>query len=157
MVRKLNKLEIAWTLAVVALITGVAVYSTGLLYNIDALPSSPGEYVDVYGHQWFWEFYYPANNTYWNVSFDGTTQQSTGGALWAAPGEVVQVNVTGVDVIHSFNIPALGVRIDAIPGRINHFAFQVPGTAAAGTQYLIQCTEFCGAFHGTMRAYLDVV
>jgi heme/copper-type cytochrome/quinol oxidase subunit 2 len=49
----------------------------------------------------------------------------------------------------------LGVRIDALPGRVNVYSFQVPNVAA-GTQYLIQCTEFCGTFHGTMRAFLVV-
>jgi cytochrome c oxidase subunit II len=156
MAKKFSKLEIAWTLAVVFLITGVAVYSTVLLYNVTALPSDPGEYVEVTGHQWYWEFYYPANNTYWNVSYDATSNTASGGALWATPGELVQVNVTGADVVHSFNIPALGVRIDAIPGRINQFAFAVPGNATPGTEYLIQCTEFCGEFHGTMRAFLVV-
>jgi len=65
----------------------------------------------------------------------------------------VQINVTSSDVIHSFNIPALGLRIDAIPGRINEFQFTVPN-AAAGTEFLIQCTEFCGTYHGTMRSFL---
>jgi cytochrome c oxidase subunit 2 len=156
MAKQFTKLEIAWTLAVVFLITGVGVYSTVLLYNVTALPSNPGEYVEVVGHQWYWEFYYPANNTYWNVSYNANTQTTSGGALWATPGELVQVNVTATDVVHSFNIPALGVRIDAIPGRTNYFSFSIPSNAAPGTEYLIQCTEFCGTFHGTMRAYLIV-
>jgi cytochrome c oxidase subunit II len=150
-----NKYEVAWTLAVVVLIAGVSVYSTFLLYHLDALPSSPTEYVEVIGHQWYWEFYYPANNTYYNSSYDPTTNTVSGGALWAPPGAVVQVNVTGADVVHSFNIPQLGVRIDAIPDRMNHFAFSVPNVAA-GTEYLIQCTEFCGTYHGTMRSFLVV-
>jgi cytochrome c oxidase subunit II len=150
-----SKLEIAWTLAVVALLAGVAAYSTILLYQVDALPSDPTEYVVVTGHQWYWEFYYPANNSYFNSSYDPTTNTVSGGALWATPGAEVQVNVTGADVVHSFNIPALGVRIDAIPGRVNHFAFQVPDVTA-GTHYLIQCTEFCGTYHGTMRSFLIV-
>ncbi len=150
-----NKYEVAWTLAVVALIAGVSVYSTILVYQLDALPSDPTEYVDVTGHQWYWEFYYPANGSYFNSSYDASTNTVSGGALWATPGAEVQVNVTGADVIHSFNIPKLGVRIDAIPGRVNHFAFQVP-IVAAGTEYLIQCTEFCGEFHGTMRSFLIV-
>lgn len=150
-----NRLEVAWTLATVALIAGVAVYSTLLLYHIDAVPAHPDEYVDVIGHQWYWEFCYPANHTCYNTSYDPTTGTTSGGALWAKPGWTVQVNVTGVDVIHSFNIPALGVRIDAIPGRVNVFAFAVP-SVAPGTQYLIQCTEFCGTYHGIMRADLVV-
>ncbi len=150
-----NKLEVIWTLGTVALIAGVAAYSTILLYHIDSLPASPTEYVEVIGHQWFWEFCYPANGSCYNVSYDPTTNTTSGGALWAPPGAVVQVNVTATDVIHSFNIPDLGVRIDAIPGRTNHFAFSVPN-AAAGTEFLIQCTEFCGTYHGTMRADLVV-
>lgn len=150
-----NKLEVAWTLAVVALLAGVAAYSTVLLYHLDALPSNPTEYVDVIGHQWEWEFCYPVNNTCFNSSYDPTTNTISGGGLWAPPGAVVQLNLTSDDVIHSFNIPQLGVRIDAIPGRENYFAFNVPN-AAAGTEYLIQCTEFCGEFHGTMRSFLVV-
>ena len=87
----------------------------------------------VTGHQRYWEFYYPANNSYYNSSYDEATNTVSGGALWAAPGSVVQINVTGADVVHSFNIPQLGVRIDAIPGRTNSFAFSVPNVSA-GTQ-----------------------
>ncbi len=148
-----NRFEVAWTLVVVGLLAGVAAYSTVLLYHLDELPSDPTEYVDVIGHQWYWEFCYPVNDTCFNSSYDAATNTVSGGALWATPGAVVQVNVTGADVIHSFNIPALGVRIDAIPGRMNYFAFTVPN-AAPGTEYLIQCTEFCGEFHGTMRSFL---
>jgi heme/copper-type cytochrome/quinol oxidase subunit 2 len=153
-----NKYEVAWTLAVVVLISGVTVYSTILLYHLDALPSDPTEYVDVIGHQWYWEFCY-TNRTpdhCVNSTYDPTSNSVTGGALWAPAGAEVQINVTGADVIHSFNIPQLGVRIDAIPGRMNHFAFTVP-SAPPGTQYLIQCTEFCGEFHGTMRSFLVIV
>lgn len=150
-----NKLEAAWTLAVVALLAGVAAYSTVLLYHVDALPSDPTEYVSVIGQQWDWKFCYPANGTCFTSVYDPTTNTVSGGALWAPAGSELQINVTGADVIHSFNIPQLGVRIDAIPGRTNHFAFAVP-SVAAGTQYLIQCTEFCGTFHGTMRSFLVV-
>ncbi|HTT46155.1 MAG TPA: hypothetical protein VMH38_09145 [Thermoplasmata archaeon] len=149
-----NKLELAWTLATVALITGVAVYSTILVYHLDALPASPTEYVEVIGHQWYWEFKY-SNGTDVNSMYDPTTNSVSGGALWAPPGATVQINVTGADVIHSFNIPQLGVRIDAIPGRTNEFAFTVPNVAP-GTSYLIQCTEFCGTYHGTMRSFLEI-
>jgi cytochrome c oxidase subunit 2 len=112
--------------------------------------------VNIIGHQWFWEFCYPANDTCFNTSYNAATLTTSGGALWASPGESVVINVTSEDVIHSFNIPGLGVRIDAIPGRVNQFAFTVPASVPAGTEYLVQCTEFCGTFHGTMRADLVV-
>lgn len=147
-----NKLEVAWTLVVVGLLAGVAAYSTVLVYHLDALPAHPTEYVEVIGHQWYWEFKY-TNGTDVNSTYDAATNTVSGGALWAPPGAVVQINVTSADVIHSFNIPQLGVRIDAIPGRMNHFAFTVP-SAAAGSEYLIQCTEFCGTYHGIMRSFL---
>ncbi|MGB6500567.1 MAG: hypothetical protein WBG19_04090 [Thermoplasmata archaeon] len=155
-----NRLEVAWTLTVVVLIAGVTVYSTVLLYKLDALPSDPGEYVQVIGHQWYWEFCY-SNTTKpyhpcFNSTYDPTTGNVSGGALWATPGEVVQLNITGYDVIHSLNIPQLGIRIDAIPDRVNRIAFTVPNVAV-GSRYLIQCTEFCGTFHGTMRSALVVV
>jgi heme/copper-type cytochrome/quinol oxidase subunit 2 len=150
-----NKLEVIWTLATVALVTFVAVWSTVLLVQIDALPAHPNEYVDVTGHQWYWEFGYPVNGSCFNTSYDPTTETVSGGDFWAAPGTTVQINVTAADVIHSFNIPGLGVRIDAIPGRMNYLAFYVPNVSP-GTQYLIQCTEFCGTFHGIMRAYLVI-
>jgi heme/copper-type cytochrome/quinol oxidase subunit 2 len=150
-----NKLEVAWTLAVVVLLAGVAAYSTVLLYHLDELPSDPTEYVTVIGHQWLWEFCYDSNHTCFNSSYNPSTNTVTGGAFWATPGALVQINVTSVDVVHSFNIPQLGVRIDAIPGRVNMVAFTVP-SVAAGTEYLIQCTEFCGTFHGTMRSFLVI-
>jgi len=155
MVSRINRLELAWTLATVGLIAGVAAYSTVVLYSEDALPAHPAEYVDVIGHQWYWEFCYPANGTCYNTTYDPTTFVTTGGALWAPAGATIQINVTGADVIHSFNVPGLGVKIDAVPGRINDYAFQIPNVAP-GTQYLIQCTEFCGTYHGTMRSVLVV-
>ncbi len=147
-----NRLEVAWTLAVVVLLAGVAAYSTVLLYHLDELPANPTEYVTVKGHQWLWEFCYAVNDTCFNSSYDASTNTVSGGAFWAPPGALVEINVTSVDVVHSFNIPQLGVRLDAIPGRVNSFAFTVP-SVAAGTEYLIQCTEFCGTFHGTMRSF----
>jgi cytochrome c oxidase subunit 2 len=151
-----SRIEIIWTLIVVGLLAGIGGYSTFLLYNLDKLPAHPSEYVNVVGHQWYWQFCYPANHTCFNSNYDPTTNTVSGGGLWAAHGSTVQINVTGADVVHSFNIPALGIRLDAIPGRMNYFSFTVP-SVAPGTQYLIQCTEFCGTFHATMRSFLIVV
>ena len=78
-------------------------------------------------------------------------------ALYGPPPERSSRSTSpGPTLVHSFNIPQLGIRLDAIPGRVNMLAFNVPN-APAGTGYLIQCTEFCGTFHGTMRSFLDIV
>ncbi|MGI0139839.1 MAG: hypothetical protein ACREBT_01620 [Thermoplasmata archaeon] len=151
---KTTQLEIAWTLAVVVLLAGVAVWSTFVLYNVDALPPA-NEYVEVTAQQWSWTFTY-SNGTSVTPSYDATTNTATGGALWAEPGWVVQINVTSKDVAHSFYVPQLGVQINALPGRTNDVSFQIPSNAAPGTQYIIECTEFCGTGHGTMRAFIAV-
>ncbi len=151
-----ERLEVAWTLAVVALISGVAVYSTILVYDEDALVAHPDAYVDVIAHQWYWEFKYPANGTDVVSTYNAATDSVSGGALWAKPGEVLQLNITSTDVVHSFNIPGLGIRLDAFPNRTNYIDLYVPADAAPGTHYLIQCTELCGTFHGTMRSFLEI-
>lgn len=151
-----NRLEVAWTFAVAGMIAAVGVYSTFLLYNIDDHPGPVNEYIDVIGHQWFWEFCYPQNGTCANTTYDPATDSETGGAMWVEPNTTVQINVTSTDVIHSFNIPSLGIRLDAIPGRNNSIAFSIPNVAP-GTEYLVQCTEFCGQYHGIMRAFVVVV
>ncbi len=142
-----SRVELAWTLAVVVLIAGVGVYSTFLLYNLGQLPPNPVETVTVIGHRFYWQFCYQ------NQTGCGATNASDI-PLWAPAGALIQLNITSTAVVHSFNIPALGVRLDAIPGRINRIAFTVPNTP--GTTYLIQCTEFCGEGHGDMRSLLVV-
>ena len=67
-----NRLEVAWTLVVVVLIAFVSVWSTVLLYKIDALPAGANEYVEVIGHQWYWEFVY-SNGTTVNSTYDAAT------------------------------------------------------------------------------------
>ncbi len=150
-----RKLEVAWTLAVVAILAGITVWSTFVLYKVDALPSDPAEYVVVRAQQWSWTFCY-SNQTCYTSNFDATTNTVSGGELWVLPGTVVQLNVTSLDVDHSLYIPGLGVQTNALPGRTNRVAFQIPNVAP-GTTYEIFCTEFCGQGHATMRSFVDVL
>lgn len=161
MANSTNGLEIAWTLAVVVLLAGVAVWSTLVLFDISGSPppGNPSEFVTVKASQWQWEFCYYAsheNNSCFVSQYDAQTNSVTGGALWALPGAVVQLNVTSEDVAHSLYIPQLGVQINAIPGRVNTINFQVPSNANPGTQYIIECTEFCGTGHANMRSFVIV-
>lgn len=159
MAKSTTKLEMAWTLGVVVLLAGVAVWSTFVLYNISGSPppGNPSEFVNVIGKQWQWEFCYSNASSVgcFNSTYNAQTNSVSGGALWAPAGTVVELNVTSADVAHSLYIPQLGVQINAIPGRVNTITFQVP-SVAPGTQYIIECTEFCGTFHGVMRSFLIV-
>ncbi|MEM0128688.1 MAG: cytochrome c oxidase subunit II [Thermoplasmata archaeon] len=154
MAKRLTKLEVAWTLAVVVLLAGIAVWSTFVLYNVDALPPAD-EYVTVFAAQWSWTFRYE-NGTNVTSQYNAQTNTVSGGALWVQPGTTVQLNITSLDVDHSLYIPQLGVQMNAIPGRWNFVSFQIPAVAP-GTQYIIECTEFCGTGHGTMRSFVIVV
>jgi len=98
--------------------------------------------INVTGQQWWWEYDYPANNEY------GITQPIiTSGQLVIPVGTKVLLRETSRDVIHSYWIPALNGKRDAVPGRIttNRIEADEPGIYAG------QCTEFCGLSHANMR------
>ncbi|MGH8431133.1 MAG: cytochrome c oxidase subunit II, partial [Solimonas sp.] len=96
--------------------------------------------IEVHAEQWRWNFRYPDHGGL-----------ATEGVLHLAAGTPVDVVVTSGDVIHSFWVPRLAGKIDAVPGRANTLRLQAdtPG------RYQGQCAEFCGTGHATMR--FDVV
>ncbi|MDG6940113.1 MAG: cytochrome c oxidase subunit II [Nitrososphaerota archaeon] len=97
-------------------------------------------YVDVTGHQFYWNFTYP----------DGHSQIDN---LTLPAGAVVVLNVTSTDVFHSFGIAGLDLKIDAIPGRVNTVWLTVPTPG----EYTIRCYELCGSGHALMTGKLYVV
>lgn len=142
-----TRLEIAWTLAPAIVLAIVYVLSIQALRSVAYQPStssgagdtSQALHVRVIGHQWWWEFDYPDLHIV------------TANEMHVPEGAVVNLDVESVDVIHSYWVPQLGGKIDAIPGRVNHTWFRA---AQAGT-YHGQCAEFCGVEHADMR--LDAV
>jgi len=98
--------------------------------------------VEIVGHQWFWEYRYP-----------GTGVVFANEPLVIPVGKTVAANVTSIDVVHSWFVPDFGVKMDAVPGRVNHTWFQVEKT---GT-YRGQCAELCGVLHGQMFITVNVV
>lgn len=127
-------LEIGWTIPPAVILLVVGILSTQTLFAIENPP--PLDFtVEVVASQFVWNFEYP----------DGARSTSR---LEVEAGKVVGLNVTSKDVVHSWAIPALGVKIDAIPGRVNHYWFQAeePGS------FFAQCQEFCGSGHAQMRA-----
>ena len=158
-------LEIIWTGVPVIILVVIAIPSFKLLYYEADLPPADVT-IKAIGKQWFWTYQYTSNG---NFQFDslGLTQPDTDKS--AAAGEprllgvdnplvvpvnkVVEIVPTGADVIHSWAVPQFGVKMDAVPGRLNHTWFKATQT---GTFYG-QCSELCGANHAFMPIEVKVV
>ncbi|HKK08471.1 MAG TPA: cytochrome c oxidase subunit II, partial [Gemmatimonadota bacterium] len=132
-----TKLEIAWTLAPAIILVLIAVPTIRTIFIVDnpAPASTHPLHVNVIGHQWWWEFEYPELGI------------TTADELHVPVGRTVQLDLTSVDVIHSFWLPRIGGKRDVIPGHHNELWFTVD---SAG-EYPGQCAEFCGEEHVLMR------
>jgi cytochrome c oxidase subunit 2 len=163
-------LEVAWTIIPVIILVIIAIPSFKLLYFEAEIPP-PDLHIKVIGKQWFWTYEYPQSN----FTFDSqglTTVKSAAGEepdraaaegkprllgvdnpIYVPVNKVVEIETTGADVIHSWALPEMGVKMDAIPGRLNHTWFKATRT---GTFYG-QCSELCGASHAFMPIEVHVV
>ena len=135
-----TRLELIWTVVpviILAVIGGVVFYELPGIANAPAA-ANPIR-ITVEGHQFYWQFDYP----------NGARSIND---LYAPVGQVVDLTVKSSDVIHSWWIPALGGKIQALPGRTNHTWFEAN---AQGT-YVGQCAELCGLYHALMTARVIV-
>ena len=134
-------LEITLTIIPALILAVVGVFTFRTVFDLNKT-SDTQMIINVTGQQWWWEYDYPANNEY------GITQPIiTSGQLVIPVGTKVMLRETSRDVIHSYWIPALNGKRDAVPGRItiNRLEADEPGIYAG------QCTEFCGLSHANMR------
>ena len=133
------RLEWAWTILPAILLLGLAVGNVKTLWSLEERDANPLK-VEVIGQQWWWEFRYDTNN-------DGTPDIITANQMVIPAGRQVALTIRSNDVIHSFWIPSLNGKKDAVPGRSNPWSLEAdkPGI------YDGQCTEFCGLSHGYMR------
>jgi cytochrome c oxidase subunit II len=154
-------LEVAWTVLPVIILIVVAVPSFKLLYLAERVPQADMT-IKVTGRQWYWDYEYPDQG---NIAFSSYIIQEAD----LKPGQrrllevdnrvVVPVNatvrllVTAGDVIHSWAIPAFGVKKDGMPGRINETWFKAEREGV----YYGQCSEICGTNHGFMPIAVEVV
>jgi cytochrome c oxidase subunit II len=154
-------LEVLWTIVPVVILTVIAVPSFRLLFVELDVPK-PDLTVKVTGKQWFWSYAYPdsGNFTFDSLMIADKDLKPGQPRLLAVNNEmvvpvnaVVHVLVTGADVIHSFNVPAFGIRIDAVPGRINDTWFK----ATTEGLYYGECSELCGENHSFMPIAVHVV
>jgi cytochrome c oxidase subunit 2 len=149
-------IEVAWTLIPVLILVMIAVPSFRLLFLELDVPKADLT-IKATGKQWYWSYAYPDNGKF---EFDSLLAQDKKPRLLAVDNEmvvpvnkVVRVQTTGADVIHSWAIPSFGVKIDAIPGRLNETWFK----ATKVGMYYGQCSELCGKDHAYMPIAVRVV
>jgi cytochrome c oxidase subunit II len=144
-VRGSTRLEIGWTLAPVLVLAALAGYT---IDNIPAVKDAPSDamVVNVLAQQWSFSYVYGANS--------GVSGKAAGGTTLVVPENTpVKLEVKSKDVDHDWWVPALGPKIDAIPGQTNSTWFKATRT---GT-FKGQCAEFCGLGHATMLITVKVV
>nr|WNH18100.1 cytochrome c oxidase subunit II [Halichoeres marginatus] len=156
-----QEIEVIWTVLPAVILILIALPSLRILYLMDEI-NDPHLTIKAIGHQWYWSYEY---TDYEELGFDSymiPTQDLAPGQFrlletdhrMVVPMESpVRVLVTAEDVLHSWAVPALGVKMDAVPGRLNQTAFMAsrPGV------YYGQCSEICGANHSFMPIVVEAV
>jgi cytochrome c oxidase subunit 2 len=154
-------LEVAWTVIPVIILVIIAVPSFRLLYFEAGIPK-PDVIIKAIGKQWFWTYEYPnAKFQFDSLGLSDDAAKKAGeprllgvdNVIVLPVGKVIEVDTTGADVIHSWALPQMGVKMDAVPGRINHTWFKADNV---GTYYG-ECSELCGARHAFMPIEVKIV
>nr|AFG29112.1 cytochrome c oxidase subunit II [Poecilographa decora] len=154
-------IEIIWTILPAIVLLFIALPSLRLLYLLDEI-NSPSVTLKSIGHQWYWSYEY---SDFLNVEFDSymipSNQLSTDGfrlldvdnRVVLPTNSQVRILVSAADVIHSWTVPSLGVKVDGTPGRLNQTNFLInrPGL------FYGQCSEICGANHSFMPIVIESV
>jgi cytochrome c oxidase subunit 2 len=154
-------IEIVWTVLPALILIFIALPSLRLLYLLDEV-NNPSVTLKTIGHQWYWRYEY---SDFLQVEFDSYIIPSNelpedGFRLLDVDNRTVlpintqiRVLISAADVIHSWTVPALGVKADAIPGRLNQVSFLInrPGL------FYGQCSEICGANHRFMPIVIERV
>lgn len=155
--------EVIWTAVPVIILVVIAIPSFQLLYYQDTIPESDFT-IKATGNQWNWGYEYPDHGGFSyvaNMVSDedlGENQPrllATDLPVVVPAGSTVRVEVTASDVIHNWAMPSFGIKIDAIPGRLNETWFEV-GDEDVGIYYG-QCSELCGLRHAFMPIEIHVV
>jgi cytochrome c oxidase subunit 2 len=159
-------IELIWTITPALILITIAFPSFRLLYLLDEVVS-PTITIKVVGHQWYWSYEYSdyVNESGESIEFDSYMIPESDLELGQfrvlevdnkviVPVDThVRIIVTGADVIHSFTVPSLGIKIDTVPGRLNQTSLLAERT---GTFYG-QCSEICGVYHGFMPIAIESV
>jgi len=134
------RLEVMWTIAPALLLAVVTIFTVKTLFDLAQKPENPIR-VTVIGQQWWWEYQYPDAKTTDGVPI------VTPNEMIIPVGRKIALSITSRDVIHSFWIPRLNGKKDAVPGRVQPLTIE----ASEPGDFYGQCTEFCGLAHAKMR------
>ena len=153
--------EVVWTVVPVMILIVIAIPSFKLLYFQDRAVD-PEMTIKAIGHQWYWTYEYPDHD---GMTFDAlmiadediTDGQvrllETDNRIVVPVDTTIQVLLTADDVIHAWAVPAFGIKLDAVPGRLNETWFKAEREGV----FYGQCSELCGVLHGFMPITVEVV
>ena len=152
--------EVVWTVVPIVILVVIAIPSFRLLYFQRDIPEADMT-VKAVGYQWYWGYEYPDHGDFAFDSLMLTDEErgdqprllATDTAMVVPVDTTVRVIVTAADVLHAFAMPAFGLKMDAVPGRLNETWFKAEKT---GTYYG-QCSELCGIRHAFMPIRIEVV
>nr|YP_009128661.1 cytochrome c oxidase subunit II [Eucryptorrhynchus scrobiculatus]AJR19204.1 cytochrome c oxidase subunit II [Eucryptorrhynchus scrobiculatus]AJZ71910.1 cytochrome c oxidase subunit II [Eucryptorrhynchus scrobiculatus]UNO31860.1 cytochrome c oxidase subunit 2 [Eucryptorrhynchus scrobiculatus] len=154
-------IEMIWTILPAIILILIALPSLRLLYIMDEI-YNPITTVKAIGHQWYWSYEY---SDYKNLEFDSymiPTNElkpfnfrllDVDNRMVIPFNSQIRIIVTSMDVIHSWTIPSLGVKIDGTPGRLNQASFNINRTGL----FFGQCSEICGANHSFMPIVIESI
>nr|YP_009647098.1 cytochrome c oxidase subunit 2 [Chloroparvula japonica]QBX98765.1 cytochrome c oxidase subunit 2 [Chloroparvula japonica] len=159
-------IEVAWTVTPSLILVAIAIPSFALLYSMDEIVD-PAITLKAIGHQWYWTYEYSDYTTSDEESLvydsymipDDDLEQGQLRLLEVDNRVVLPVNthvrviVTAADVLHSWAVPSLGVKCDAVPGRLNQASFYIQREGV----FYGQCSELCGVNHGFMPIVVEAV
>ena len=156
-------IEIIWTVVPVIILVAIAIPSITLLARQYDSPPEDALTIKATGYQWYWGYSYPDNGDFEVISNMMPEEEAkekgfpshleADNRMVVPAGEWLRIQTTGADVIHSFAVPSLWFKLDAVPGRLNERLLKIdePGV------YFGQCSELCGARHGYMPIVVEAL
>nr|UUK33546.1 cytochrome c oxidase subunit 2 [Metopiellus sp.]UUK33559.1 cytochrome c oxidase subunit 2 [Metopiellus sp.]UUK33572.1 cytochrome c oxidase subunit 2 [Metopiellus sp.] len=153
-------IELIWTILPIIILILIALPSLNLLYLFDEM-NNPLITIKVIGHQWYWSYEY---SDFKNIEFDSYMIYNqidnynfrlldVDNHLIIPFNIQIRIIITSMDVIHSWTIPSMNIKVDAIPGRLNQTNFFINNTGI----YFGQCSEICGMNHSFMPIVIESV
>ena len=159
-----SPVEVAWTIIPIVVLVSIGAFSLPILFKQQEIPKADIT-IKVTGYQWYWGYEYVDHEFGFDSFLLGKEELADAGyapeqyllatdtAVVVPVGKTIVMNVTGADVIHSWTIPAFGVKQDGVPGRIAQLWF----AAEKEGVYFGQCSELCGKDHAYMPITVKVV